>query len=294
VGRPGDGGGVGLTRGSSKPLLGWGAGLAAAAGCARRTTCRRRQPFVAAAACPAPFVQRHNHVTPTSYLELLTTLLKLLGEKRAETTAQKRRLEVGLEKLTTTAEQVWVASGAGGPAEGATLHVLPDSRMRPPPAHRPQQPHACAPHALTAAAASLPLPTPSQVEVMQRELQELQPVLASTAAQVEAMMATIASEKVEAAATRAQVQGQEREANEQAAAAKAMAADAQRDLDAALPALDAAVASLKNLSRWAWAGSGLAACGWRGRENFAAATFAHHLPPLHPTPPQTPPPRPQE
>lgn len=46
-----------------------------------------------------------------------------------------------------------------------------------------------------------------------------------------------------------QVQGQEREANEQAAAAKAMAEDAQRDLDAALPALDAAVASLKNLSR---------------------------------------------
>ena len=47
-----------------------------------------------------------------------------------------------------------------------------------------------------------------------------------------------------------QVQGQERDANEQAAAAKAMADDAQRELDAALPALDAALASLKNLSRW--------------------------------------------
>jgi hypothetical protein len=35
----------------------------------------------------------------------------------------------------------------------------------------------------------------------------------------------------------------------QAAKAKAIAEDAQRDLDEALPALDAAVASLKNLSR---------------------------------------------
>jgi dynein heavy chain len=84
---------------------------------------------------------------------------------------------------------------------------------------------------------------------MQKELQELQPVLASTAEQVEAMMAQIATDKEAAASTRAQVQGQERDANEQAAAAKAMAADAQRELDAALPALDAAVASLKNLSR---------------------------------------------
>ena len=47
-----------------------------------------------------------------------------------------------------------------------------------------------------------------------------------------------------------QVRGQERDANEQAATAKGIAEDAQRDLDAALPALDAAVASLKNLSRW--------------------------------------------
>ncbi|GBF98747.1 dynein heavy chain axonemal [Raphidocelis subcapitata] len=137
-------------------------------------------------------LRRYNYVTPTSYLELLTTFLRLLGEKRTETTAQKRRLEAGLEKLTSTA---------------------------------------------------------LQVESMQKELQELQPVLATTAEQVEAMMAQIASDKEEAASTRAQVQGQEREANDQAAAAKAMADDAQRELDAALPALDAAVASLKNLSR---------------------------------------------
>jgi len=84
---------------------------------------------------------------------------------------------------------------------------------------------------------------------MQHELQQLQPVLAATALQVESMMVTIAHDKEDAAATRLQVQAQEREANEQAAAAKGMAAEAQRELDAALPALDAAVASLKNLSR---------------------------------------------
>jgi hypothetical protein len=144
---------------------------------------------------------------------------------------------------------------------------------------------------------------------MQHELQELQPVLAATAKEVEDMMLVIAHDKEEAAETKKMVQQQEREANEQAAAAKAIAGgsrpvyvrllplqhavctliagahtccascmkqhtllccgmfahitllcrvvplypipadDAQRDLDAALPALDAAVASLKNLSR---------------------------------------------
>ncbi|KAF8071068.1 Dnah1 [Scenedesmus sp. PABB004] len=137
-------------------------------------------------------LRRHNYVTPTSYLELLTTFLKLLADKRAEVTAAKRRLEGGLDKLTSTA---------------------------------------------------------AQVEVMQRELQGLQPVLAATAAEVEGMMATIAADKAEAAETKRAVTQQEADASEQAAAAKAIAADAQRDLDAALPALDAAVASLKNLSR---------------------------------------------
>jgi dynein heavy chain len=62
-----------------------------------------------------------------------------------------------------------------------------------------------------------------QVEVMQRELQELQPVLATTAAEVETMMQVIASDKEEAAITKAKVEQQEREANQQAAAAKAIA-----------------------------------------------------------------------
>lgn len=45
-------------------------------------------------------------MTPTSYLELLSTFLKLLAEKRSEVTTAKKRLESGLDKLTSTANQV--------------------------------------------------------------------------------------------------------------------------------------------------------------------------------------------
>lgn len=65
--------------------------------------------------------------------------------------------------------------------------------------------------------------TAAQVEDMQRELTELQPVLAATARDVEAMMLTIAHDKEEAASTKQAVEQQEREANEQAATAKAIA-----------------------------------------------------------------------
>lgn len=47
-------------------------------------------------------------MTPTSYLELLSTMNKLLGEKRLEIVESKRRLVVGLDKLMSTAEQVAV------------------------------------------------------------------------------------------------------------------------------------------------------------------------------------------
>jgi hypothetical protein len=49
---------------------------------------------------------RYNYVTPTSYLEILSTFLKLLAEKRTEVTTAKKRLESGLDKLTSTANQV--------------------------------------------------------------------------------------------------------------------------------------------------------------------------------------------
>lgn len=49
--------------------------------------------------------------------------------------------------------------------------------------------------------------------------------------------------------TRTHVQAEEAKANEKAQTAQAIADDAQKDLDEALPALDAALASLKNLNR---------------------------------------------
>ncbi len=45
-------------------------------------------------------------VTPASYLELLTTFIKLLAEKRKDIGVSRQRLEAGLSKLLTTAAQV--------------------------------------------------------------------------------------------------------------------------------------------------------------------------------------------
>ena len=49
---------------------------------------------------------RINYVTPTSYLELLSLFSRLLSIKRKEVMAAKKRYEIGLEKLGSTAEQV--------------------------------------------------------------------------------------------------------------------------------------------------------------------------------------------
>jgi dynein heavy chain, axonemal len=50
--------------------------------------------------------RRMNYVTPTSYLELLGTFKRLLDEKRGEIEATRIRLETGLQKLLSTADQV--------------------------------------------------------------------------------------------------------------------------------------------------------------------------------------------
>ena len=49
---------------------------------------------------------RHNYVTPTSYLELISAFKTLLGKKRDETFKAKRRYMVGLEKLRFAEAQV--------------------------------------------------------------------------------------------------------------------------------------------------------------------------------------------
>lgn len=53
-------------------------------------------------------LRRYNYVTPTSYLELLSTFTKLLDEKRMEISTTKSRLEIGLDKLLSTAQEVEV------------------------------------------------------------------------------------------------------------------------------------------------------------------------------------------
>ncbi|OON19288.1 ATPase family protein, partial [Opisthorchis viverrini] len=55
-------------------------------------------------------LERHNYVTPTSYLELITTFMTLLEKKRTEVLLQKSRYEVGLEKLSSAAEEIAVMS----------------------------------------------------------------------------------------------------------------------------------------------------------------------------------------
>ena len=51
-------------------------------------------------------VGRHNYVTPTSYLELLSTYRTVLMAKRKEIGQLKDRLQNGLDKLVSTAEMV--------------------------------------------------------------------------------------------------------------------------------------------------------------------------------------------
>ena len=84
---------------------------------------------------------------------------------------------------------------------------------------------------------------------MEKELVELQPVLAKTSKEVEEMITVITADTAVADETKVKVVAQEKAANEKAAEAKAIADDAQADLDKALPALDAAVQALKLLTK---------------------------------------------
>ncbi|KAK9828903.1 hypothetical protein WJX72_002692 [[Myrmecia] bisecta] len=51
-------------------------------------------------------VGRHNYVTPTSYLELISMFQRLLGVKRTENSRALTRYTVGLDKLQSSADQV--------------------------------------------------------------------------------------------------------------------------------------------------------------------------------------------
>lgn len=55
-------------------------------------------------------LRRRNYVTPTSYLELLSSFGKLIAMKRNETATKKDRLQIGLDKLSETGKMVAVMS----------------------------------------------------------------------------------------------------------------------------------------------------------------------------------------
>ncbi|XP_068804373.1 dynein axonemal heavy chain 7 isoform X1 [Struthio camelus] len=136
-------------------------------------------------------LQRHNYVTPTSYLELISTFKILLEKKRTEVMKMKRRYEVGLEKLDSAA---------------------------------------------------------SQVALMQSELGVLHPQLQEASKQVDDMMMVIEKESLEVAKTEKIVKADERVANEQAMAAKAIKDECDADLAQALPCLESALAALDILT----------------------------------------------
>ncbi|KAM4656706.1 dynein axonemal heavy chain 3 [Amazona ochrocephala] len=136
-------------------------------------------------------LQRHNYVTPASYLELILTFKTLLNSKRREVDMMRTRYLIGLEKLDFAALQI---------AE------------------------------------------------MQKELTALQPELIKTSEETDKMMVHIEKETIEVDAKKELVSADEKEANEAAAAAKAIKDECEGDLAEAMPALEAALSALDTLN----------------------------------------------
>ncbi|KAG9260637.1 dynein heavy chain 1, axonemal [Astyanax mexicanus] len=93
------------------------------------------------------------------------------------------------------------------------------------------------------------LSTAEDVSKMQEELETTRPLLEQAAKDTVVTMEKIKEDTMVAEETRAAVQEEEAKATEKAKISGAIAADAQKDLDEALPALDAALTSLKSLNK---------------------------------------------
>ncbi|XP_067102135.1 dynein axonemal heavy chain 1 [Osmerus mordax] len=93
------------------------------------------------------------------------------------------------------------------------------------------------------------LRTAEDVSKMQEELEMMRPLLEEAAKDTVVTMEKIKEDTVVAEETRTAVQAEEAKASEKASVAQEIATDAQKDLDAALPALDAALTSLKSLNK---------------------------------------------
>ncbi|XP_066555780.1 dynein axonemal heavy chain 1 [Amia ocellicauda] len=93
------------------------------------------------------------------------------------------------------------------------------------------------------------LRTAEDVAKMQEELEMMRPLLEEAARDTVVTMEKIQVDTAVAEETRVAVQAEEAKAGQKALVAQAIADDAQKDLDEALPALDAALASLKSLNK---------------------------------------------
>lgn len=51
--------------------------------------------------------RRHNYTTPKSFLEQISLFKHLLKKKQEEVSQKKEHLASGIQKLKTTASQVW-------------------------------------------------------------------------------------------------------------------------------------------------------------------------------------------
>ena len=88
-----------------------------------------------------------------------------------------------------------------------------------------------------------------EVEVLQEELEAMQPMLMQTSQETEITMKKIAVDRVKGEEIKEIIQKEESASRIKAEETKAIADDAKKDLDEALPALDAAVESLNSLSK---------------------------------------------
>ena len=93
------------------------------------------------------------------------------------------------------------------------------------------------------------LNTQEDVAKMQAELETMQPMLEEATKDTEATMIQINKDSVVAEETKKTVSKEEQAASKMADECKSIADDAQRDLNEALPALDAALKSLKSLNK---------------------------------------------
>ncbi|XP_018331814.1 dynein heavy chain 1, axonemal-like [Agrilus planipennis] len=91
--------------------------------------------------------------------------------------------------------------------------------------------------------------TGEEVKVLQVDLALMKPALELAAKDAEVMIAQIAQDTLVAEETKAVVEKEEFEATKKAIETETIAADAQRDLEEAMPALEAAEASLKSLNK---------------------------------------------